>query len=563
MLQTAPVAGETLAPKKSAFSSFAEGVMKDKYSWKDEHGRPTEEWEDICERVTSHVMGALGYTHHDYEYQRVEQFMKERKFLPGGRYLYASGRGLHQTQNCLLLRAEDTREGWADLMAKAGLALMTGAGIGCDYSEVRSSGTAISRTGGQASGPLPLMKIINEIGRNVMQGGQRRSAIWAGLNWQHEDIFDFIDIKNWSSEVRALKEADFNFPATLDMTNVSVQLDDVFFTAFNELEHPLHDRAHQVYWKTVRRMLKTAEPGFSVDVGINAGETLRNACTEITSADDSDVCNLGSVNLANIESIEELKEVVEYATLFLLAGTVYSHLPYSRVDEIRRKNRRLGLGVMGVHEWLLRRGKSYGPDKELARWLGVYQRSAHWASHYASVHRLSVPVKTRAIAPTGTIGIVAETTTGIEPIFCVAYKRRVREARPNGEDISRYQYVIDPTAARLIEDGADWIEIEDAYSLSYDVERRVAFQAWVQEFVDHGISSTINLPYCVTDESEIRTFGNMLMKYLPSLRGITVYPSNSRAGQPLVPCLYSEAFGKEGVKYEENEETCINGVCGA
>jgi len=551
-----------IAVAKVEMAPFARTQYESKYAWKDEYGNVVEDWPDTAERVVRNVLGALRYDDLDWEYQKLLGAITRREFMPGGRYLYASGRGLHQTQNCILLKAEDSREGWAKVMSDAAMALMTGAGIGVDYTALRASGTLIKKTGGEASGPLALMKIINEIGRNVMQGGARRSAIWAGLNWKHPDIFDFIRIKDWSSEVREMKAKDFNFPATLDMTNVSVQLDDDFFEAFDDDSHELHSRAREVYWLTVSKMVTTAEPGFSVDTGDNAGETLRNACTEVTSYDDSDICNLGSINLARVDSIEEFEDLVRLGTLFLLAGTVYSHVPYSQVDDIRTKNRRLGLGIMGVHEWLLKRDKPYGPDEELAEWMRVYERSTEFATEYALEHGLTVPVKTRAIAPNGTIGIVAETTTGIEPIFCTALKRRYRTAQADGNDVTQFQYVIDPTARRLVEEGVDPNSIEDAYRLSYDVERRVAFQAWMQQFVDHGISSTVNLPYTLHDQ-DMLDFGEMLIKYLPDLRGITCYPDGARSGQPLTAVPYSVAIGQEGVVFEEDDDRCVGGVCGS
>lgn len=553
---------EELFPKY-LMSPFARMVYEQKYAWKEDDGTVVEDWPDTAERVVTNVMGALGYNSTDYMFQALLSMMIDRKFMPGGRYLYASGRGLHQTQNCLLLRADDSREGWAELMHKSGMALMTGAGIGIDYSDVRAYGELIRKTGGVASGPLSLMSIINEIGRNVMQGGSRRSAIWAGLNWKHSDIFSFIRMKDWSQEVRDLKEKDFNFPAAMDMTNISVLLDDAFFLAFNDLNHDDHKWATDVYWETLDRMVKTAEPGFSVDVGDNAGETLRNACTEVTSKDDSDICNLGSLNMAQFDDIEDFREGVKEATLFLLAGTVYSHVPYEQVDRVRSLNRRLGLGLMGIHEWLLKRGKQYGPDAELLEWMEVYEESTMYAHYWADLHNLSRPIKTRAIAPTGTIAILAETTTGIEPIFCVAYKRRVRSARATGKDIVQYQYVVDPTAQKLIEEGVDPHSIEDAYALSLDVERRLEFQAWMQQFVDHGISSTINLPYPITEPQEVQDFGTLLMTYLPRLRGITCYPDGARGGQPLTPVPYQVAIENVGVVFEESEERCVGGVCGA
>lgn len=558
-------------------TSFAHGIYKQKYA------QPGECWEDTANRVAFSVMEAVGMGGTIYT-QIIARLIRERKFIPGGRYLYAAGRDLHQVQNCALYRAEDTREGWSELAEKAKMSLMTGAGVGVDYSAVRPSGSPISRTGGTASGPISLMKIINEIGRNVMQGGARRSAIWAGLAWNHADIFDFIRAKDWPAWVRTLKAGedvlladgtvipgDFTFPATLDMTNISVILDREFFAAYHREDWyvdevgeiaswAMHDHAHAVYDLTVDKMLTTAEPGFSVNYD-NPRESLRNACTEISSEDDSDICNLGSLNLARFDSIADFDEAVDMATLFLLAGTVYSDLPHREVYETREKNRRLGLGLMGVHEWLLKRGRKYGPDAELGRWLDRYAESTTHAREWAAVLGVTPPVKTRAIAPNGTIGIVGETTTSGEPMLAAAYKRRVRNASANGDTVE-YEYVVDPTAARLIEQGVDPSLIEDAYSLSYDVERRVAMQAWLQQYVDHGISSTINLPPAGQQPFTHEEFGEMLMQYLPSLRGVTAYPDGARGGQPLTAVPIEYAMSRTGVRFEENEERCVGGACG-
>jgi ribonucleoside-diphosphate reductase alpha chain len=518
-------------------SVFARTIMEQKYLWK-EAGET--EWENIAYRVTKHVMRAVGIKMSNSLAKEIFEAINERKFIPGGRYLYAAGRPYHQVQNCLLLRAEDSREGWADLLQKASMALMTGAGIGIDYSRIRAEGKLIKKTGGIATGPIALMQMINECGRGIMQGGSRRSAIWAGLNWKHPNIHKFINIKNWSEDVHKLKEKDFNFPATLDGTNISVQLDDDFFSAYHDDKHPLHSYANAVFWAVVKQMLKTAEPGFSIDRGVNKNETLRNACTEITSEDDSDICNLGSINMARVSSIEEMERLVELGVSFLLAGTIYSDVPYAKVDQVRTKNRRLGLGLMGLHEWLLLRGKTYGPDPELEKYMEVYSTSTKIAHKYADQWDISRPVKTRAIAPTGSIGILAETTTGIEPIYCAAYKRRYLK-----HQTWYYQYVLDPTAKRLVEQkGVNPELIEDAYVLAENVEKRLEFQAWAQKYVDHAISSTINLPAWGSEhnnDSTVQSFGNILIKYLPNLRGITCYPDGARGGQPLIPVRYNTA----------------------
>lgn len=542
-------------------SSFAQNIMEHKYS----HTKPDgskETWPEIAKRVAKNVCGALNIP--SGTVKEIAHLVEQRKFMPGGRYLYASGRPFHQVNNCLLLRAEDSREGWADLMHKATMSLMTGAGIGVDYSNVRGEGSPIKKTGGTSTGPLALMQMLNEAGRGIMQGGSRRSAIFASLRWSHPDIQKFITMKNWSPEVRELKAKDFNFPARMDGTNISVALDDEFFKAYANSKHPQHSLAQNVYWATVRQMLSTAEPGFSVDCGENTGETLRNACTELTSSDDSDVCNLGSINLARIDTLEEMQRVTELATLFLLAGTVYSDLPYDKVAEIRQKNRRLGLGLMGIHEFLLKRGHKYGPSDELKQYLEIYATSTDIAGKIAEVYGLSNPVKTRAIAPTGTIGILAETTTGCEPIFCVAYKRRYLKG-----NVWNYQYVVDPTAKNLIDSGISPDKIEDAYTLAENVERRVAFQAWLQKYVDHSISSTINLPAWgseLNNEDTVRPFGDMLIKYLPQLRGITAYPDGARGGQPLTPVKYGTAIRHIGEVFVEAADICDithGGSCGS
>jgi len=862
------------------FSPFAKAIMEQKYAHEIDGEKET--WEQVAHRVAHHVMHAV---HAPKALVReVEQAIAQRKFMPGGRYLYATGRPFHQVQNCLMLRAEDSREGWADLMHKITMSLMTGAGIGVDYSEIRAKGKTIRKTGGQATGPTAVMQMVNEAGRGIMQGGSRRSAIWAGLRWNHPDCVEFVQMKNWSPEVRALKEKDFNFPATMDGTNISVLLDDDFFKAFHNEKNRDHALAQTVYWAVVRQMLKTAEPGFSVDVGVNAGETLRNACvtgdteiltregyqridsvvgrdvdvwngfewsivtpkitgheepmlrvtlsdgrslvcthyhewelaigytgrterasardlkcgdtlakhefpilaggvsnlhaytqgfvsadgmdghshvdvyepkfpcvdrlssrsvskpygvgttvkvnvglafktapksfvpfewdvssrlewlaglldgdgtelkeggaqigsinflflqdvqkllstlgvqskitdgnvagyrpmpdgrggkkdyfcnrswrlligavqmqqltelgmrcsrldftgytpqrdatqfvrvvsienagvaedvycfnepkrhlgcfngivtgqcTELTSRDDSDICNLGSINMARIESLEEMERIVDLATKFLLAGTVYSDVPYPKVDSIRTKNRRLGLGLMGLHEWLLLKGKRYGADDDLAKYLDIYATSTDIARKQADEWEISRPKKTRAIAPTGTIGIVAETTTGTEPIFCVAYKRRYLKG-----NVTHYQYVVDPTAQRLIDNGVDPETIEDAYSLAENVERRVAFQVWLQGWVDHAISSTINLPAWGSEhnnEQGVRPFGKMLIKHLPKLRGITCYPDGARGGQPLTPVRHQTAVKHVGEVFVEGTDVCEitkSGSCG-
>lgn len=546
--------------EKSEFKTqFGENIFRYKYAQ-----GPGDTWAKLAERLVEDVCGTRWGENNVLmsleERKRLTKYIEEFKFMPGGRYLYYAGRPYKAYNNCYLLRAEeDTREEWSNVTWRAMSCLMTGGGIGIDYSRLRPQGKALSRTGGTASGPLPLMFAINEIGRNVMQGGSRRSAIYASLNWQHEDVDKFLVAKNWSDVIREQKLKDFNFPAALDMTNISVNYDDA--SLVGGLEN------NPIFIQNVKQALKTGEPGFSFNFGDKENETLRNACTEVTSEDDSDVCNLGSVNMGAVDSLDEFADIVELGSKFLVCGTLRADLPYEKVYKVREKNRRLGLGLMGIHEWLLKKGYKYEVVPELKEWLSVYRdNSEEAANNHCDRFYISRPVAYRAIAPTGSIGILAGTTTGIEPLFAVAYKRRFLTEGTKW----KYQYVVDGTAQTLIQQhGVNPNNIQSALDLSTDYESRIKFQADIQDYVDMSISSTINLPEWGSDNnntSQVQAFTATLAKYAPRLRGFTCYPDGSRGGQPLTAVPYEEALKHKDTIYDEIVDICDltgGGTCGS
>ena len=536
-------------------SKFSEDIFNHKY-----RHEGAETWAALAKTLVEDVCSAAGESMTKDDKATLTKYITEMKFIPGGRYLYYAGRPNKFFNNCYLLKAEeDSREDWANLSWKAESCLMTGGGIGVDYSVYRGEGEPIQRTGGQASGPIPKMNMLNEIGRRVMQGGSRRSAIYASLNWKHPDIWKFMAAKDWQSmpvgktgkTLWDIKQEDFNFPAPLDMTNVSVNYDTEWLMEYFKTGDP-----GKVFKENVKQALKTAEPGFSFNFFDKENETLRNACTEVTSADDSDVCNLGSLNFGRIESISELKDVTRLATMFLICGTLKAQLPYDKVYKVREKNRRLGLGFMGVHEWLIKKNYKYEVSPELHQWLSVYEGVSDDTSRkFADLLGVSRPVANRAIAPTGSIGILAGTSTGVEPIFAVAYKRRYLK----GQNRWVYQYVVDSAAQELISlYGTDPDKVESAIDLADDYERRMRFQADVQDYVDMSISSTINLPSWGTklnNEDTVDKFANTLAKYAHRLRGFTCYPDGARGGQPLTSVPYREAVEKLGEEFEEHIES--------
>ncbi len=533
-------------------SKFSEDIFKQKYA---HEGCNT--WSDLAKTLAEDVCkGVLK----DDEVEALTEIIRDLKFIPGGRYLYYAGRPNKFFNNCYLLRAEeDSREDWANLSWKSESCLMTGGGIGIDYSVYRPEGSGLSKTGGLASGPIPKMQMINEIGRRVMQGGSRRSAIYASLNWKHRDVETFLSSKNWYDmpvgstgfSIGQVKEQDFNFHAPLDMTNISVNYDTEWL-----LNYWKTGEVGDVFRTNVRQALRTAEPGFSFNFFDKENETLRNACTEVTSADDSDVCNLGSINLGRVDDLKEFSQIVELATKFLICGTLKAKLPYEAVYKTREKNRRLGLGLMGMHEWLIKKGSKYEVTDELHKWLAVYQGISDDTSRaMADLLSISRPVANRAIAPTGSIGILAGTSTGVEPIFAVAYKRRYLK----GGNKWHYQYVVDSAAQEIIDlYGVKPDNIESALDLAEDYRRRLKFQADVQDYVDMSISSTINLPQWgskLNNEDTVDDFADALASYAHRLRGFTVYPDGCRGGQPLSSVPYSEAADKLGEEFEESIET--------
>jgi len=529
----------------SKLGRFAETIFVRTYA-----ATHDETWDGCARRVADYVAGD-DYKHLADDFYKA---ISERKFMPGGRYLAQAGKDIPQLTNCFLLSAEDSREGWAQLLRKHMMALSTGGGVGTWYGDVRPSGQPIKRFGGVSSGPLALMFMVNEVARHVLSGGKRRSALWAGLPWNHGDIEKFIVSKNWSTAIRSMKESDFNFPATLDMTNISVALNDEFFQKVNK-----DDKVWDIYYRVCKNMCKTGEPGFSIDTGVNAKDVLRNPCTEVVSATDSDCCNLGSINLARVNDIDELKKLTRLAVKFLYLGTFRSWMPDESFAKIRERDRRIGLGIMGLHEWCIRHGERYEPNGELGKWLAAWANISDDEAVKFSKGKGAKPVAVRAIAPTGTIGIIAETTTGIEPVFCVAYKRRWLGT--DGQWAS--EYVVDPTVKRLLDEGIiqDPNDIEDSIKLARHVERRIRMQAFVQSFVDQGISSTINLPeYGEAGNNNVKQFAETLLEYLPKLRGITVYPDGARPGQPITSVKWETAI--KHAKVEEPEDKCSQGACG-
>lgn len=249
---------------------------------------PDDDWPILARRLVDDVCGSREGAENPLmskeDRDQLIQYIIDMKFIPGGRYLYYAGKAARFYNNCYTAEAEyDTREEWGSLVNRVTLALMTGGGIGVEYSKLRPSGRILRRTGGVSSGPIPLMKIMNEIGRYVRQGGGRRSALWAGLNWQHPDVEDFLVAKDHPPELIQKKAEDFDFPIPLDMTNTSIGWDTDFIESVLEGDIP------SLWYESVKQMCRTGEPGHTYNFWEEENEILRNPCAEFISDRDSDV----------------------------------------------------------------------------------------------------------------------------------------------------------------------------------------------------------------------------------------------------------------------------------
>jgi ribonucleoside-diphosphate reductase alpha chain len=276
---------------------------------------------------------------------------------------------------------------------------------------------------------------------------------------------------------------------------------------------------------------------------------------------------LGSLVLPRFSTPEQFESAVRDAVLFLTAGSVYSDVPYPQVAEVREKNRRLGLGIMGVHEFCMRHGVKYGSPESfevLEPYMKAYARALEFANEWQHIADISLSVGATAIAPNGTNGIVGETTPSSDSLFSAAEVREVKIARPGVKDEWERHVVIDPVAKRLVEQhGVKPEDIEDAAILSMFPERRLGMTAFLQGYTDHAISGTVNLPAPITDKVGLKVMGDTLMEFLPRMRGITFYPDGARAGQPRTPVALDWALKQGNVVLDSEIEVCgLNGACG-
>jgi ribonucleoside-diphosphate reductase alpha chain len=577
-------------------------VLEARYLRRDRDRRVIETQEQLFHRVAKAVAQAelvLGRAA-DVD-RREEEFLgllRSLDFLPNSPTLMNAGTPLGQLSACFVLPVADTMEGIFDALKKMALVQRTGGGTGFSFSSLRPQGEPVASTGGEASGPVSFMKIFDCATAHIKQGGRRRGANMGVLRVDHPDIMDFIRAK---TEDGALE----NF-------NLSVLVTDAFMEAAREddsydLIHPGTGcaagrlRAAEVFDAVAQAAWKTGDPGFLFDGAVNRNNPTphlgameaTNPCGEIPLL-PFESCTLGSVNLAHMldrgdrdPDEKKLRRTVRKAVRFLDDVIEVNRYSLEAVERVTRGTRKIGLGVMGFSEMLIRLGVPYDSDdaetlaervmkciaeEAFRASVGLAEERGVYPDWKGSVHekkgiRIRNAART-AIAPTGTIGIIADTTPAIEPLFAVAYRRtNVLE----GETLYEVNSLFRSEAERRGLDAEDLVDrirergtlaaLEGipatlgklfATALEIPAERHLRIQAAFQRHVDNAVSKTVNLPEEATPGEVGETYRQA---WKMGLKGITVYRHGSKPAQ-----VIQLGAGEDPVSHDHHVR-CDPGEC--
>ena len=582
--------------KDITVSDNALEVLKRRYLTKDKMGRVIETPKELFIRVANFIAEAdRNYGADDGQVRKTaEQFydmMASLEYLPNSPTLMNAGRPLGQLSACFVLPVGDSMEEIFETNKNAALIHKSGGGTGFAFSRLRPRNSIVASTSGVASGPVSFMKVYNASTEAVKQGGARRGANMGVLRIDHPDILEFISSKRDTSEIT-------NF-------NISVAITDAFMEALADgtsysLYNPHTGSAHvidgeevrleagEVFEKIVDNAWATGEPGVIFLDRINQLNPTRpseiieatNPCGE-QPLPPYDSCNLGSVNVGlfvkrplpsdyNISEPDlgidwdRLGAVVRTAVHFLDNVIDQNKYPVTKIEEQTRKNRRIGLGVMGWADMLIKLGLPYNSEQairlggevmafiesegrkqssELAKtrgkfpnWEGSVYREDNIAMRNATV---------TTIAPTGTISIIAGCSSGIEPLYSIAFERnvmdgtRLTEVNPlfrqagEREGILSDELIDELSRVRSLADVngvPDSVKAVFLTAADISPEDHIRMQAAFQDHCDASVSKTINFPESATPDDVRDTY---LLAYQHGCKGVTIYRDRSRPDQVL------------------------------
>jgi len=563
----------------AALSDNAMKVLEKRYLKKDENGKPLETPADMFLRVAKNIATADSYYGKNAKEVAgtAEDFfdmMTSFDFLPNSPTLMNAGRELQQLSACFVLSIDDSMESIFETIKDTALIHKSGGGTGFSFSRLRGKNFPVRSTGGISSGPVSFMKVFNAATQAVKQGGTRRGANMGILRVDHPDIVEFITCKENDKEIT-------NF-------NISVAVTEDFIKkAAKDEEYDLIDprskkpvsklKAKEVLDLIVRMAWKNGEPGIVFIDRINR-DNPTPAAGQIESTNPCgeqpllpyESCNLGSINLSNMVSDgkidwNKMGRIIEKSVHFLDNVIDMNAYPLKRIEETTKSNRKIGLGAMGFADMLLKLGVSYDSEdaiklaekvmkfildaarkesEKLAAERGPfknYEKSIYNKSGAKPIRNATLTT----IAPTGTLSIIANCSSGIEPIFAISYIRNIMdntkmiEVHPYfGELAEKKGFYTVELMKKIAEKGTvrgmDEVpeDTQRLFVTAHDIEPvwHIKMQSAFQKYTNNAVSKTVNLPSDATLEDVKEIY---MLAYESGCKGVTIYRDKSREDQVL------------------------------
>ncbi|MBU7016338.1 MAG: vitamin B12-dependent ribonucleotide reductase [Theionarchaea archaeon] len=551
-------------------------VLERRYLRKDEKGNPTESPEKLFRRVADNIAASDLIYDSNADVKAVsDEFyiaMTNLEFLPNSPTLMNAGRKLQQLSACFVLPIEDSMESIFQTVKDAAMIHKSGGGTGFSFSRLRPKDDIVHSTDGKSSGPLSFMSVIDAATEVITQGGKRRGANMGILRVDHPDILQFITSKN--------EEGKFlNF-------NISVAVTEKFMEALQnnedfELVNPRSKetvrvlKAEEIFSKIVSQAWKNGEPGIIFIDRINEKQPTpqlgdiesTNPCGEQPLL-PYESCNLGSINLAKMVKKngkkmidwEKLRDTIRISIHFLDNVIDANKFPLRNIEKVTKGNRKIGLGVMGFADLLIQLAIPYDSEEGLKtaeKLMQFIEEESDKVSQALAEQRGSFPnikksvfnrlmrnATTTTIAPTGSLSILANCSSGIEPVYALAYIRKAVDEElpvinPYLEEIAREEgFYTEDLMKEIAETGTlqnnekvpQHIQEIFKTALEINFEWHVKMQASFQKYTDNAVSKTINLPNAATKEDIRNAF---LLAYALGCKGITVYRDKSRTEQVL------------------------------
>lgn len=570
------------APKKETdteklFSDNALEVLKRRYLMRDNNGQPTETPDELLHRIANAIAEAdSNYTSKVNVQKTSEKFfrmLRKKDFLPNSPTIMNAGRELGQLSACFVLPVDDSMESIFQTLKDTALIHKSGGGTGFSFSRIRPKKSIVKTTSGVASGPVSFMKVYNASTEAVKQGGTRRGANMGILRVDHPDILEFIDCKKNNAELT-------NFNISVAVTNDFMEK--VRKREQYELINPV-DRtvsgtlnAADVFKLIARNAWANGDPGIIFIDKINKmnptpklGEIeATNPCGEQPLL-PNEACNLGSINLSNfIDSgkinYDRMNDTIQTAVHFLDNVIDVNKYPLKKIDTMVKKSRKIGLGVMGFADVLIKLDISYNSEEALHladELMSTIYKAAREASIKLGESRGTFTAWNESIyfpdgpklrnstfatiAPTGTISMLADCSSGIEPIFSLVFTKRVMD----GTDllyVNSYfeeackkagiysEQLMKKVAAKGSIQNIDGIpdSIKKVFVTAHDItpEWHVRMQAAFQKWTDSAVSKTCNFPQSATVQDVMDAYW---LAYEADCKGITIYRDGSRDEQVL------------------------------